>query len=463
MAGAKTIRRDGEGRRRPVFRRPSWRELRNIIVGTVLVLAGLGSALLTSYFNRAGYPQLVSIAAIVSLIFVLLIVVFVVPPLMRSAKAELSWLDFGISITKGGVIYLSILAIVAFAAWNTGNNLVFLIFAILTATLFVGFTAARASLRELIVSARFPDHIFAGDPAPVIVTVRNTKYLLPSFSILVKARTRNDERKATRSEDEIERRPSILQRALAYFVYVPRRAAVEQRVEHQFPVRGHLLVAGFELSTSFPFGFVSHRRRLRARDVDIVVYPKPEPIDDALHLLPMNAGRSTSNSRGAGYDLLRLRDYQPQDEMRKLDWKATARAGGRLIVREYNAEDERRVHIVLNLRKPNELTHGEFAPRFERGVTLAASLAAHFVQENSELKLTLGEESAEFGTGKDFLYQCLRRLALVEPIRDNNNPDFNWDLPEFARQDDQYIILLTATAPGSVPSHIWRKSHVIYI
>ncbi|HVG38693.1 MAG TPA: DUF58 domain-containing protein, partial [Pyrinomonadaceae bacterium] len=454
MSAKVSQRGEGGSRRASFLKRPTWRDLRNIIVGTVLVCAGLGTALLTSYLNRAGYPQLVTITSILSLVFVLLIVIFVLPPLMRSARAELDWLNFGISVTKGGLIYLVILLIVSFAAWNTGNNLVFLIFAILTAALFVGFTAARASLRELIISARFPDHIFAGEPAPVIVTVRNTKYLLPSLSILVEARAKNyDARKEKRRGRADQTQSSFLQKALAYFVYVPRRAAVEQRVEQVFPRRGHLLVSGFNLSTGFPFGFLRHRRRLRARDVDIVVYPKPEPIDDALHALPMNAGRVAANARGAGDDLLRLRDYQPQDEYRRLDWKATARTGGRLIVREYNAEDERRVHLALDTFKPDGVSDEEFRPRFERGVTLAASLAAHFTDENAELKLTLGEEVGEFGSGADFLYGCLRRLALVEP----GGQSKSWEESLAPTREDHYLIILTAATPGSVPSHLWRK------
>src|SRR5207244_5629154 len=48
--------------------------------------------------------------------------------------------------------------------------------------------SARVSLRDLNVSARFPDHIFAGEQAEVLVTLRNSKRLLPSFSILVEMR-----------------------------------------------------------------------------------------------------------------------------------------------------------------------------------------------------------------------------------------------------------------------------------
>src|SRR5690348_12754667 len=54
------------------------------ILGTLLVLAGLTIAILTLMANRLGVPELTSVGAIASLIFVLLIMLLVVPPLTRS-------------------------------------------------------------------------------------------------------------------------------------------------------------------------------------------------------------------------------------------------------------------------------------------------------------------------------------------------------------------------------------------
>src|SRR5712691_778881 len=157
-------------------------------LGTLLVLAGLATALLTLLARRIGEPQLASTGAIASLVFVVLIVLLVVPPLARAAFAEISDSGFPVEVTTGGVIFVVILVIVAFAAWNTGNNLLFMVFSIMLSTIFVYWAAARSALRDLTVSARFPDHIFAGELAEVIVTVRNGKLLLPSFSILVEMR-----------------------------------------------------------------------------------------------------------------------------------------------------------------------------------------------------------------------------------------------------------------------------------
>lgn len=516
------------------------------ILGTLLVLGGLATAVLTWLARRTHDWELTRWGAILSLIFIALITIFVVPPLVKRVGRESSAFDPPLQLTSGGVIFCGIFLVVGLAAYNTGNNLLFLVFAVLASTLFVSWAAARASLRELGVSARFPDHIFAGEPAPVLVGVRNSKRLLPSFSVLVEWRHQLERETRPKLLRRLTRRTRFDKQPLAYFMHVPRRARAEQRVEQTFPRRGHVLVTGFELSTRFPFGFFRLRRRLRARNVDLIIYPKLEPASDELHLLPMNMGRQLSARRGAGHDLHSLREYQPQDDVRHIDWKATARAR-HLVVREFTAEDERRVHIVLDTRtRSDEKDAGEASTRadansahahnsnahgndpttragdttahiahatvrtehatvradeatismdgalarFERGVTLAASLVAHFVEERAEVRLTLGNEPGNYGAGREHLYASLRRLALVAPdappptpqaagrkptevagrkqtevaSRTQAAPDF-WDAIAHTSSaaDANYVILLTSAAPGTIPSHLWRQSHVIYL
>lgn len=439
-------------------------EWRNAILGTLLVIGGLSAAAVTLLARQNDNYALAATAAVLSLVSAALMLVFVVPPLARSARAEVRRFDLPIEITSGGGIFVLILVVVGFAAWNTGNNLLFLIFSVLTSSLFVGGVAARASLRDLIVSARFPDHIFAGESAPVIVTLKNAKIVFPSFSILVEARG------PAQAAGKRGRRPRMgfVKRPLAYFTYIPRRAAAEQRVEQSFPKRGHLLINGFELSTRFPFGFFRFRRRLRARDVDIVVYPKPKPIGDELHLLPAYAGHMASVRRGVGQDLFSLRDYQPQDDLRHIDWKATARSR-HLTVREFTAEDERRITIVLDTRDLSEAANDDFVTRFEIGVVQAASLLKHFVDERAEVRLMLGEDVGRYGSGLKHLYECLRRLALVTPQPPHGEMELGVaveeppSLKDDSVFDKDYAIVLTTAPLGSIPARIWRASHVIHV
>lgn len=461
------------------------------------MLSGVSAAAITVFARRSGDWELTRLGAIASLLLAALIVIFVVPPLARSARAEAARLNPAFQVTAGGLVFVSVYAVVAFAAWNTGNNLLFLVFSVMTSTLFVAWTAARSSLRDLVVSARFPDHIFAGDPAPVIVTVHNTKRLLPSFSVVVEARSRLEEAGGRRRL--LRRRARERKRVLAYFMYAPRRAKVEQRVEQTFERRGRVLVTGFEISTRFPLGLFRLRRRLRARDVEIVVYPKPERVGDELHLLPTDAGRLESPRHGAGYDLHSLREYQPRDDVRRIDWKATARAR-RLIVREFNAEDERRVHVALDTfvetgvggegkENPAGKTgaagggvgEGEVgdagggdkavqtadaAERFESAVERAASLVAHFIEERAEVRLTAGDEESRYGVGREHLYDCLRRLAFVAPrtaAADSTRRLEFWQRLAPHSSDGGHVILITTAPRGTIPAELWRKSHVIHL
>jgi uncharacterized protein (DUF58 family) len=433
---------------------PKWR---TALLALLLVSAGLAAAVVTIIARRVNDTTLASAAALFSLVIAGLLAIFIVPPLARSARLEIRNLDLPIEITSGGAVFIVILVVVGFAAWNTGNNLLFLVLSLLCSTLFVGAMTARSSLRELIVSARFPDHIFAGEPAPVIVILRNTKRVLPSFSVTVEARGPRD------SGQNLKRKlkQRYQKRTLAYFTYIPHKSAAEQRVEQLFPVRGHVLINGFELSTRFPFGFFRTRRRLRARNVDIVVYPKPVPIGDDLHLLPMYVGRLASPRRGAGHDLFSLRDYQPQDDLRHIDWKATARAR-RLTVREFTAEDEKRVTIVLDTGSTDP--QDDFDERFEHAVVHAASLLKHFIDERGEVRLILGSKIGNYGSGPEHLYENLRRLALVTPETVAFDPanERGKSCLTATPAGDEFAIVLTSAPPGSIPARVWRSSHVIY-
>src|SRR5437660_2339483 len=84
---------------------PRWR---NAILGTLLVLSGLGAALVTVLARRTNDSGLAMAAAILSLIIAGLMLIFLVPPLARSARLEIARLDIPFEVTTGGGIFLVI-------------------------------------------------------------------------------------------------------------------------------------------------------------------------------------------------------------------------------------------------------------------------------------------------------------------------------------------------------------------
>ena len=464
----------------------SFRDLRNGILKFLLILAGIGVAGLTIWAQRTGNVKIAGVAAIASLVFILLIFIFVVPSLARSAGGEASQMNLPFEFTVSGAVYFGLLIIVAFAAWSSGNNLLFLVLAFLTAALFVGFLTGNFCLKKLDVKMRFPETIFAGEATPIIVSLHNRKRIFPTFSVMAEVRGRR--RENTPFADELKKilpvklaerliRPPILKYALDYFVYIPPRDAVENKADHTFENRGRFVIKDFELSTKFPFGFFRHRRHLSAQEAEIVVYPKIVPVEVEILKTPFEVGKLVAPKRGAGQDLLTLRNYQPQDDLRHVDWKATARAR-RIIVREFASEDERRVTVIFDSRLQSaenrktlrerieeEQKGGRLSPaakRFEKGISQTASLLAYFTDEQAEIRLVIDDRIGEFGLGKTHLYECLKRLALVEPKADET-AEFSVETINkiFARRENSYTFFVTEKTENNLPDEIVQMAKVI--
>jgi uncharacterized protein (DUF58 family) len=462
----------------------SVRDIRNAILGTIVVVGGITLALLTLYASQTN-PTLAGILAGVSLVFVLLILIFVVPPLARNAGREASRMNLPFEITGGGAIMLGLLAIVGFSAWNTGNNLLFLVLSFVTAAMIVGFAAGNISLKKLDVKMRFPETIFVEQETPILVAVENHKRLFGSYSVVVDVRGHQRDRSI--AADDLYRllpkfmaerlaQPPIVRRTLDHFVYVPRSGTVEHRVLHIFDRRGRFMIKDFEISSRFPFGFFRHRRRLAAREADLYVFPKLEPFEGGLDAMQLDAGRLSANKRGLGQDLLALRDYQPNDDLRRIDWKATARSRT-LTVREFHADDDKRVIVLFDDRMPPETAENlslrekldaeqtgrpvAVSEKFERGVSLAASILAHFTEEQAEVCLVIGQEKGEFGIGTRHLYHCLQRLAVVEPRFTESVEPHEADLRILNELDGVYRFMVRADGIADQPSDPAQKLEII--
>src|SRR3989440_12577862 len=105
------------------------RAWRGTILGALVVLSGVSAAVITVVARRSGDWELTRLGAIASLLFAVLIVIFVVPPLARSARAEAARLDLGFQVTAGGVVFLSLYTAGPFPPRETGNKPPLLIFA----------------------------------------------------------------------------------------------------------------------------------------------------------------------------------------------------------------------------------------------------------------------------------------------------------------------------------------------
>src|SRR5690349_18105752 len=129
--------------------------------GITLVLLGaaFGLALASSALARAADSATAAVAAAAALLLAFGGGLYIVPKLARQVRFEFA--DFGIStaITNEGMLFLSIVAVVGLAAWNTENNLLYLILSAMLAFIVASGIVSSLILRDLRVRLRFPDYL----------------------------------------------------------------------------------------------------------------------------------------------------------------------------------------------------------------------------------------------------------------------------------------------------------------
>jgi uncharacterized protein (DUF58 family) len=169
--------------------------------------------------------------------------------------------------------------------------------------------------------------------------------------------------------------------------------------------------------------------------------------------------------RGRGHELHSLRQYQSSDSARFVDWKVTARSG-RLMVREFAREDERRVVLVLDpfIGPPRAelgpLAEAEHSERFERAVSMTACIAWHFYEINSVLQFRTNSYSTPMAPAGEIIYDTLRELALIQPDTSARGGAF---LDDLASEGEPFKIILTSRAQQTIPTSLWSSSYFLFM
>src|SRR5215213_195358 len=240
----------------------NWQAWRDFLITAFFLGVAFVIALLSSIAAEQRKGQMAAVAAAISLVMALLGALYIVPRLARNVRLEILRFAVRTTVTVEGLLFIVFLVVIAFAAWNTGNNLLYMVLSVMLAFMVAANLIARLSLVDVSVQLRFPDHMFAGEPASLMITLMNHKRVTPSYSMMVEGLTDSDEGDGGDEEGETAAKGGKRGKAssppatgglgkLAYFVLAPARASVRQRVEYTFARRGCYPVTGFRLSTKF--------------------------------------------------------------------------------------------------------------------------------------------------------------------------------------------------------------------
>ena len=456
-----------EGRLNSASRRIDWAGWRSFAISVLALGCALLLALYSSVAAEDGRTWVAALSALSALAVSGWVAFTVVPVLAR--RTPLRWLAYRMDyrVTREGVVYLVGIFVVALAALNTGNNLLFMTLACLLAGILVSGIISQMVLSGVELRLDLPEHIFAGQPVLALAELVNHKQMLPSFSLRLVGTPRSGSRRNARpaspdastdakSNREAQRAGEILTTPV-YFPYLPAQQKIRQAVELVFPHRGIYRQDSIGLQTRFPFGFLEKTRQVES-GMQAVAYPSVAPSEEFYEILPLVTGELESFVRGRGHDLYSIREYQTSDSARHVDWKASARTGS-LQVREFAREDERRVLLVLDPAIPAEGKSRESREAiFERGVALCASLAWHFYEINSVLAFRSGAFETSIAPAGEIIYEILRHLASAVPAdSDRSAIGALVDMPQ------TFKIILTAQPRGSIHTSLWSTSYIAFL
>ena len=156
------------------------------------------------------------------------------------------------------------------------------------------------------------------------------------------------------------------------------------------PPRGVHVLPGIDVITWDRLGLVPIRRPVDVPS-GLLVLPKVEALE-TIRIRPRRtrvySGTVRANLGGSGTDFFGCRAYSSGDEVRRINWRATARRED-LVVTDYEQERVADVSVILDARERAHAQVGSDASTFDYAVHAAASVSLHFLRSGNNVGLLI--------------------------------------------------------------------------
>ena len=226
----------------------------------------------------------------------------------------------------------------------------------------------------------------------------------------------------------------------AYYVHPPRR--------------GDYRFGALNLRWESSLGLLHRQARFPAAE-SVKVYPNLAEIKKYDLLVRRNRlwelGLRNARVFGSGSEFERLRDYLPDDEYRRINWKATARLGKPISV-EYETERSQNILALLDIGRMMRSPVGDVA-KLDYAINAVLLLAYVAAQKGDKIGLLTFADTVHTWlaprTGKGQFHRMLEQLYAVEsqPVE----PDYNVAFGYFAaKQSKRSLVIVFTDLTGSI-------------
>lgn len=220
--------------------------------------------------------------------------------------------------------------------------------------------------------------------------------------------------------------PSLARNPLAHRIALPARSVADVFAEIAPSRRGRIPVGPITIRTEGRLGLAG-RQGIVVLSGELKVYP---PLPGRAHVslrlnraLALQSGERSTAVRGGGGEFDSLREYHPDDEFRRINWRATARAS-KPISNVFREERNQQVMLMLDAGRMMAGTVGG-VPRFEWGIDAAIAVAelAARVGDHVGMVAFAGEIRALIPprSGRSHPARMLEAVFALEPMLEASN------------------------------------------
>ncbi len=329
-------------------------------------------------------------------------------------------------ITKEGKRFILATFLISIAAINTGNNLLYLILAMMLSILILSILILVINMKGLSLRILQPEPVFVNNQADIKIIILNKKRFFPSNSI------------------KISMPSNIIEEA--YLWKIPVLSEIEAIIKVLYKKRGVYTSSDFILQSSYPFIFFIVSKKYEGNG-QIVVYPEIKKIKDIFFETITEGSEKAYHRIGQQDDISFIREFRYGDDWRKIHWKATAKTE-KLMFTEYSSDEPRKLTVILdNLMPQNEES-------FEKAISFASSISDMFIREDYFVRLLTCKTVIPFGRGREHLFKILYSLAVLEG-------QYSWECP-MSEKPQGITILILNTNNSPLSRFISYSNMVVY-
>jgi uncharacterized protein (DUF58 family) len=271
-------------------------------------------------------------------------------------------LDFSVT----GLVYCSMMMFMGLAAMNSQASLLFGVFGLMIGILLVAGFISKRVLRGLVLHRILPELAVVGQATTVNYEFENRKRFWPSLSVALA---------------ELDGAEAFTRQPQSYLLHAAARMTALVPIEVIPKRRGLHEMNRYQLSTSFPFGFIK-RAVMREQKDHMLVYPALGQVDPKLLAMCQSAdtsGATMRPRRGGQDEFYGVKEHRSGENPRHIYWRRSARTGV-LVAKEMTQVAPPRLVLLIDTYIEKDKRTLAAQAEVERVIAMAASLGSQALE-----------------------------------------------------------------------------------